>query len=440
MARSRLFTCVAASLCLILFAPLAPAQTMGEAFVVTDAPGPQQFPDVAYNSTDHTFLVVWEEVLDIANDGPGGAYDIFGVILDGETGQPLGEPVLMLTHGVSVQAPEVAYNSVDNEFILVARNRDSDRAIAIRIGPDGQALSDSIELEVSGGPSFFDPAARARVVSAAHNAADNRYFVAFGAPVRGHILFPNMELDLPLDPFGTGTNPSVACSSESNVYLIAWEDREARPTGSENLSAQVIDANGDLVGPLLRIRDQEFAEESPRVAYNPDDDEFLVIWDERIGFSAGLDPQTLTDVIGQRVSATGELLGDPIPIELTTGYSLRQDIDYSMVAGLYLAVWKGHESGNFAFADIFGRFIARDGTPAGDMFKIYDSEDDETEAWGSARYYDESKLPVVAADNQGRFLVVWEEGGTEGDPEDRDILARFVYPPETGVLQWAVYP
>jgi len=247
-------------------------------------------------------------------------------------------------------------------------------------------------------------------------------------------------LDVLVDTFGTGTNPAVAWSKVRNAYLVAWEDRENRGTGSENLSAQLISNTGELIGENIRLRDQEFAEESPRMAYNPDDDQFLVVWDERIGFKEGVIHQTLTDTIGQIVGVDGQMVGNPIPIEAGTAYTLRQDVDYNTQSKLYLVVWKGDPSGDFAFADIYGQFVKRGGSLANGNFLIYDGGDDNTDEGNSEQYYDESKLPVVAANPQtGGFYVVWEEGGTNRNPEDRNILARYVEPTITGLRDWALF-
>lgn len=409
----------------------AAAQNLGGVITVTAAAEAQQFPGVAFNSTDNTYLVVWEHVVDPT------VVEVHGVILDGETGQPIGGPVLLLAEGDKIEAPEVVYNSAENEFLLVARRENDSMALAQRVSANGQPIGGVESLGRSEGPTYFDPASRARVVSAAYNATDNQYLVALCGPPSGQILFPDLTLDIIVEAYGDGTNPAAAWSSRSNAYLTAWEDREIRNTGSENLSAQLLSAGGEPIGDTLKIRDQDFAEESPRIAYNPDDDQFLVIWDERIGFSEGLDPQTLTDTIGQIVDAAGKTIGNPIPIEAGTAYTLRQDVDYSSKAGMYLIVWKGDESGDFAFADIYGRTVGRDGSPNGDAFLIYDAGDDGTNKGNDEQYYDESKLPVVAANtNHGGFLVVWEEAGTNREPLDRNILARFVTLPTVETSLW----
>jgi len=398
-------------------------------------PLPQQFPDVAYNSTDNNFLVVWENV--VSDD----LYDISGAVLDAASiGQPIIDSVVLLTGDQSIEAPEITYNSTANEYLLVARRKSDNMALVQRISAVGQPVGDTVELGRCGGSTFFDAAARARVASVAYNSTEDRYIVGIGDPMSVQILMPDLELDLLSKSFGAGSNPSIAWSSVSNIYLMAWEDREFRSTGGENLSAVLVSNFAEADSDIIYIRDQDFAEESPRVAYNADDDQFLVIWDERFGYSDQAVIESRTDTIGQIVAADGSVIGDPIPIEADIPYTLRQDVDYNPTSQIYLVVWKGDPSGEFAFADIYGRYVNRDGSLNGPEFLIYDDGDDNTDMGDSERYFDESKLPAVAANTQnGTFLVVWEESGITQNPEDRHILSLVITPPGTAVSDWSLF-
>lgn len=422
---------------ILLLALLLPAAAVfgqfgevGEVLTVTAEPGAQQFPDVAHNPVDNTFLAVWEAVVE-----DGANVIIRGVLLDGATGAAIGEPFTIMEDIGELRAPEAVHNRVDNEFVVVARFEEQSLAVAQRLSGAGELIGGPVDLGVTRGPTFFDPAARARVVTIAHNPEDNRYLVGTGGPVGAQILFPNLDLDVPVLDIGQGDG--VASAWAGGAYLVAWEDRSPRGTGAENLGAQVLAPDGSLVGDVIMIRDQEFAEESPRVSADTNNGRFLVVWDERIGFAEGND--TLTDTIGQLVAPDGSLIGGPIPIEQGTAYTLRQDAAFGAFANAHLVVWKGDESGDFAFADIFGRFATPEGELPEPAFLIYDGGDDATDDGTSERYFDESKLPVVAAgENSGQFLVVWEEGGTNRNPEDRDILARFVSIYVNPVADWAL--
>ena len=409
------------------------AVDLGPEIVVTGEAGGQQFPDVAFGNNE--YLVVWE-----VEDYDFELFDVYGRMLDGD-GQPVGDPFpIFADPDIDEQAPEIAYNPQDNQFIVVARESAQNEAFA-QLVAGGQLLGERIPLGRSEGPTFFDPAARARVVSVAYKPSGNEWFLGIMSNSSAGMDFLSSDgepVGQAITGLGSGGNPAVAWSSISDVGILAYEDRESRNTGAENLSAFLVRADGSLVNEqALFIRDQDFAEESPRVAYNIDDDQFLLVWDERIGFDTGRDSGT--DTMGQIVATDGTLIGDVIPIEPSTPYTLRQDVAYSPQAGHYLVVWKGDDNNSFAFADINGRFVGRDGSLLGEKFIIFDDGDDATDDGTSERYYDESKLPAIAANDSGAFLVVWEEAGTNREPEDRDIHARFVSMPGSGVGSWSLF-
>ena len=414
------------------------AQDLGPVTVITDALWAQQFPDVAYGSAGDEYLVVWEQLDD------SDAYDIYGRMVDGATGEPKGDPFPILADpGLDEQDPEVAYNPQDNQFLVICREPASIDVYA-QLVADGKLVGDTVYIWKSAGPDWLhEMAARARVASLAYRPTDNQWLLGITPNESAAFAFldSNGELiDVPVENLGRGTNPATAWSSTSDVGILAYEDRRGRDTGGENLSVFLIRPDWTSINeePIM-LRDQLNAEESPRIAYNSDDDQFLVIWDERLSWADDSGGARVTDTYGQIVGTDGQLIGEPIPIEASTPYTLRQDVDYSPQGGLYLVVWKGDDSGSFAFADINGRFVARDGSMPGEKFLIYDDGDDDTDDGTNERYHDESKLPVVAVNSEGRFFVVWEEGGTNRNPEDRDILARFVTAPTAGVGAWSLF-
>ena len=411
------------------------AEDLGPVIVVTGEPGAQQFPDVAYGNDE--YLVVWEVQEDFERNE---VFDVYGRMLDA-SGQPKGDPFPIFADAIlDEQAPEVAYSPVDDRYLVVMRDRASSEAFG-QLVANGQLVGGPFSVGMSHGPTFFGPADRARVVSVAYKANGNEWFIGITPNENAGIDFADNAgepIGYALTGLGSGTNPSVAWSSRSDVGIIVYEDRRVRNTGTENLAATLITGDSFLVNdePIM-VRDQDFAEESPRVAYNEDDDQFLVVWDERIGYAEG--HNSSTDTIGQIIAADGSFVGDPIPIEASIPYTLRQDVAYSSAAGVYLVVWKGEDNNDFEYADVFGRFVARDGSLIGERFTIFDGGDDDTDDGTGERYNDESKLPVVTANDDGSFLVVWEEAGTNRNPEDRDIQARFVSMADAGVDSWSLF-
>ncbi|MGE5402521.1 MAG: hypothetical protein ACM3S2_19165, partial [Ignavibacteriales bacterium] len=72
---------------------------------------------IAYNSTDHEYLVVWSERI------PMGNMYLFGAIMGqrlSEEGLLLGKPFAIFPIGMS---PAVVYNQKANEFLIVVNNQ-----------------------------------------------------------------------------------------------------------------------------------------------------------------------------------------------------------------------------------------------------------------------------------------------------------------------------
>jgi hypothetical protein len=122
----------------------------------------------------------------------------------------------------------------------------------------------------------------------------------------------------------------------------------------------------------------------PALAYNTEDDEYLVVWG------------TPYDIYARRVSSRGELLGTEFPIATDAASETSPSVAYDPVNDRYLVVWAREVSaGNW---DIYGRFVPWDGNPTTTAFAIDSSASDN------------SASPRVAyALTQGEYLVVWED-------------------------------
>jgi Bacterial Ig domain len=128
--------------------------------------------------------------------------------------------------------------------------------------------------------------------------------------------------------------------------------------GLDDIYGQLIDANGNPVGAAFRISptsqdSDEF--NPPTVVYNPDLNEFLVVWDQG------------EEVFAQRVSAGGAVIGPVAPQISQAGVPPSEDIETQDIAwshdgGRYLVIWKGNPDST---GHIFGQFVNADGTPAG---------------------------------------------------------------------------
>ena len=89
-----------------------------------------------------------------------------------------------------------------------------------------------------------------------------------------------------------------------------------------------------LLGPSFPISSAPGVQDTPVVVYNATSDEYLVVWqDARNGV-------TDYSIYGQRVSASGTLLGDNFAIAATDGNQLHPAAAWNAESNEYLVVWE----------------------------------------------------------------------------------------------------
>ena len=169
----------------------------------------------------------------------------------------------------------------------------------------------------------------------------------------------------------------------------------------------------------------------PVVAYNPDRDEYLVVWDDCRAYPGspylcGYGSKDYCDIYAQRFSGAGAPLGSEIPVATDTPASghLGQHLPavaYNTKTKVYLIAWEQHKWDFLAQAnfdagvadsqfyiygyDLYGRLLNDLGAPLGDAFRISDRYPDEKD--------DQQWIDSVEANpDEGTFLVTWHDGRT----------------------------
>ena len=125
----------------------------------------------------------------------------------------------------------------------------------------------------------------------------------------------------------------------------------------------------------------------PAIAYNPQDDEYLVVWEHAPA-------ETESAFVIQRVSSAGRLLGEAELLAYDPALQRDPRLAYMPGAERYLAVW--HEQPTpMTLADVHGRLIGRNGIPVGDAFPI--------------AVYEGGQVRPHVASGADTFLVVWTD-------------------------------
>ena len=117
-----------------------------------------------------------------------------------------------------------------------------------------------------------------------------------------------------------------------------------------------------VIGDPILVSDPRAMQGELDVAYNPDDDEYLVVWS---GYDTG---GASSDLQGQRVEGDGTVVGDLIVIAQAAEEQVLPAVAYNPDAGEYLVLWSDYRAD--VDGDVYGQRVAGDGSLVGSNFAV----------------------------------------------------------------------
>jgi hypothetical protein len=239
-------------------------------------------PDIAYNSRSNEYLVVW------IDNRTAPYYDVYGQRLANE-GAKLGNPItITTTTNEKTRWARVAYNNIDEEYLLLWDDHVSPadyNAFAQRVSGQGNLLGSKILLAQS--PAYQQSA------RAAYNSVNNEYLVVWQDgrnsanafwDIYGQILSGAGNKRGNNLPISTATHqqmePYVAYSSVGNEYLITWQDSRTDESAPD-IYGQKLSVSGTPVGDNFVVASASSSQTYPCAVYNPLRNEYLVVWEDR---------------------------------------------------------------------------------------------------------------------------------------------------------------
>jgi len=325
---------------------------------------------------------------------------------------------------------QVIYNAQDDEFAVLGIRYINDwewqNLIGLRLSPTGRPLGEPITVTLSD---------QSTLPTLAYNPTTDRYLAVWGTPGRYSGLEAQM-LEADLSPATerismNATNghwPSVAYNPDDDEFVVVWQEEAPippwlvtptpspqptdtaptgtptaipRPTGTpptpapqpaiQSIFAQRVRGDGSRVGPVVIPvvlgSTPEEAVTSPKVLYNPREQEYLVVW-------ARSEPEP--GLYGRRLSRTGELLGEVIPLAVAPAVPYRPLLVYNSTDNQYLLVWADAGEPETHLVDVYGMLLSAQGEPVGEPFVIR----------GTARY--EAPTGAVYNPVENEYLVAWD--------------------------------
>ncbi len=281
------------------------SKLVGKNFPVSTASNDQTDVAVAYDSKMNHYLVVWQDYRNTNTT----LTDIYGQIISHD-GTPKGKNFVISNHPANSYEPSVAYNSTDDEFLVVWQDDRSTTATVFniygqRLSGVGQTLGN--EIPISAVPTYQ-------------------------------------------------SHPEVAYDASNKTYLVVWQDNRNFATAKEDIYGQRLKNTGALDGGNFPISTAKgFQGGSLSVASEPQN--FLVIFDDTRNM-----PTTKLDIYGQRVSPSGQLKGNNFPISNHSADQSWNSVAYAAKDSSYLVVWQDWRNLNTTSTDIYGQHVAIDGT------------------------------------------------------------------------------
>ena len=355
-------------------------------------------PTVAYNASNHEYLVVWradDDNFPLVNN----EWEIFGTRVNANSGLVTGfqfrisfmgddnESNATTRVGFFAGEPEVAWDSVNNQYLVVWYGDD-----------DTTPLVDN-EREIFG-----------QRLTSLGGLDGPRIRISTNGP--------------PQDTTFLVQNPDVVYNATEQEFLVVWrgEDDTSPVVDNEHeVYAQRINANGTLDGQVIRvsfagndsetnatIRDNFFVQD-PAVAWNSVDNEYLVVWSGDDDTAPAIDNEI--EISGQLLSGIGVPSGSNFRISdmgssTDTGYrAQRPAISYNAIDNQYLVAWQGNEPDTLfsgSETEIFAAILHADGTIAVAQNRVSDMGEN-----GSTSFF-ASNVRVAHNPIRNLYLLTWQ--------------------------------
>ncbi|MCC7355155.1 MAG: hypothetical protein IT330_15530 [Anaerolineae bacterium] len=377
-------------------------------------------PAIAFNTQGDEFFVVW------ADASYGVNWSLRGYRLSAwahliGSDFPIVNTAVLATR--IAPYPRVAWNTTDNEYLVVWKDYDQHSVIyGQRLSAAGAPIGGRLQLTATGIDINYSQ--QMVKIGLAYNPDDNEYLLAWADLRYG----PRIYLQR-LDRLGQriggefaacrdcGTtserNPVVVYNTVAKEYFLVWQ---ALILSSIDIIGQRVSRTGSPLTRGIQIAIAERTQTLPEVAFNPIDNEYVVVWRD------GRDTFLGRSVWGRTLRADGTPLTDPAP--MTTFKSDQRNPVVAWHGGNipgYLLLWGDtREYGGTETtqsSDLMARWLDASGIPYGPDLLV-------------SRGYGADKASLLYSEKWARYLMAWQDGRDDaGNPPPWDYnvyAARYI--------------
>jgi hypothetical protein len=284
----------------------------------------KSLPDVAYNSAEDNYFVFWAAA-------PGEESQTADYFISGQKissiGKALGEPVEVVKTENLVLLPRVLYNPNKNQYLVIyCLAEDNMNIRGVILDADGKAVG--------------------------------KHFKVTDAP-------------------GNQFHYTMAFNSKKNQFFITYNDSR---NGANDVFGVILDDTGAVVKEEFVISNVAGHQINPVVCYNPQEDTYLVNWEDFRAHGDSLDEygtlDVMTDIYGALLAADGTILLNDITmcVDANTidGDQRFNDITYNSKTNQFLVSWTDARD-SLQNIGIVGRIVEADGTMPAEDFTLVDA-------------------------------------------------------------------
>ncbi len=178
-------------------------------------------------------------------------------------------------------------------------------------------------------------------------------------------------------------NTTKTAINNNNISMVVWHDYRE---GTSNIYAQLVRANGELIGNNIKVNSTENDEDytTPDVAVN-ENNQFLVAWsDKRDGYK----------IYGQIIDENGNFVGDNFIISDENIYSYQSQPTIASNGKEFIVAWRDGRYGSMY--DIFAQKLDQDGNKIGENFIV------NADSQSVSKY-----SPDIAIKKDSSYIVTW---------------------------------
>jgi len=284
--------------------------------------------DVAWNSVDNEYLVIWR--------GMGEPEDVVKREIYGQRLKANGEfleKYSRISHttdqGINfhANAPAIAYNSRDNQYLVVwsggFKNESQVEVWGKGLTAEGKALGAMKDFRISQVSTDVGPNRRASFPQVVYNSVNSEYFVVFQAnalqgegradvyEIFGQRIDAAKLAETGANDFrvsntvgtsNSATRPALTFNSVAKEYLVIW--RSILQNGQSEISGQRISSTGTEIQADFQISNiaavgEDRSVNSSSLTHNTGNGEYLVVWQGN-GLP-GANTAKITEIFGQQL-------------------------------------------------------------------------------------------------------------------------------------------